>query len=665
MRFLKGVLIFAIVVSVIASACAIAVFLYLREVSLSTVPEELVDGVKRSDGSTVYYYCDGDPSRPEILSEQLSSSASKYKYTPISEIPDDLVRAFIAIEDKRFYEHSGVDMPRSAYAVFNYVVKRSSSFGASTITQQLVKNLTGRAERTPSRKINEAFMAINFEATHTKSEIMELYLNVINLSCGCTGVGAASRYYFSKQPHELDICECATLAAITNNPSYYNPCLHPENTRARRDTVLYCMLEQGYISRDEYDRAVSKPVRLNIDKSMEGKNHYSWFVETVISDLVNDLEIQGYTREYAYNKIFHGGLDIFTTIDPEVQNVLEDYYEGLGEWLGEVRSAMIVMDRYNGDILGIVGGVGEKRGDLIQNYATSTKRPPGSAIKPLSVYAPLIDKGVISWSSIIEDSPVGEQGGREWPRNSNGKYLGRVNVAFALAHSTNTVAVKLLRELGADCSFEFLKGKLGMTSLDKTGDMGEAALGLGQLSRGVTLRELVSGYTVFARGIYSEARSYIKVTDSDGRVILDRRDNQREVISRESADVMTQLLRGVVAEGTASGIELDDRVEVAGKTGTTQGNCDRLFVGYTPSLVAGVWCGNDYATPISANLGNPSVYIWDDVMIRIYGLTLSRDLPTRFEMSDKIRLLTYNKNSGRLISDDPEGETADGWFRVE
>lgn len=665
MRFLRVILTVVIICSLVVACGAVAAFVYLRKISTAHVPSELLERAIENKESTLYFYRDGDQNKIEVLAHGLSGSPSKYIHTPISEMPQRLIEAFVAIEDKRFFEHDGVDMLRSARAIANYVFKRSDSFGASTITQQLIKNLTGRAERTPSRKIREMFMALNLESTHTKSEILELYLNVINLSCGCTGVGAASRYYFSKEVRELSLPECATVAAITNNPSYYNPKKHPENTRERRDVVLLCMRDQGYISDEEYKEAKNSPLNLNVDSSMDEGNIYSWFYETLISDLVCGFEEKGYTREYALASIFRGGLDIYTTVDPEIQSALEREYVSLADRLGDVRSSAIVLDRYNGDILGIVGGVGKKQANLIQNYATDTKRPPGSAIKPLSVYAPLIDRGKITWSTVVEDSPVDRIDGNDWPRNSNGKYLGSTNIRYALAHSTNTVAVKLLRELGGSEAFDILKNRLGMKSLDEKRDMGDAALALGQLSRGVTLRELVSAYTVFADGIYSRARSYYKVTDASGEIILDNRDNQSIVFKRESADIMTRLLCEVVKNGTARGYGLDENFEVAGKTGTTQNNCDRLFVGYTPSVVAGVWCGNDYATPLPAELGNPSVPIWGNIIDSIYGSDRLSDSPRHFEVSERVQLLSYGKDSGELISESDEGEWENGWFYRE
>lgn len=671
-KFVSAILIIIIISMLFGTVASAGAFMLLSDKSKLQINNDLLSSVQRDDNTTLYYYENGDANHPLVLTENLSSSSAKYKYTPISKIPQNMINAFVAIEDKRFFKHGGVDFLRSGKAVLNYVLKKSSSFGASTITQQTVKNITGQSQRTPQRKINEVFQALNLEKNHSKDEILEIYLNIINLSNGCTGVGAASEYYFSKSPDKLLLHEIATIAAITNNPSLYDPIRHPENTKRRRDTVLYCMLEQGYISENEYNRAKEQPLTLSPDTNYQNSKN-SWFTETVISDLVGDFMSLGYSRQFAYSRIFHGGLKIYTTVDPEIQTILERYYVSLDKRLTTNKpppqSAMIITDPYNGNILGIVGAVGTKQGELLQNYATDTKRPPGSAIKPISVYAPLIDIGEISWSTIVEDSPVSSASGKEWPQNANRIYSGNIDISDAIANSVNTVAVKMLYKLGEDKSLSFLKDSLNIQSLvspskSSPDDQNAVSLALGQTLHGITLRELVSAYSIFAQGNMSRSRSYYKVTDADGNIIFDNRQNQTSVIKEESASVMTKLLCEVVSRGTAKGrISLADQVSVAGKTGTTQNNCDRLFVGYTPSLLGGVWCGYDYPEPISASLGNPSIKIWDDVMSEIYRTEKYKNAPHEFRYSSNIEKQTYNKRTGAPISwGDKTEDIAEGWF---
>lgn len=672
-KFIKATLILIVIATVMGTLAEVGIFALLASKAKLSIDESLLQLPTDSSKTLLYCYKNRDMQQIEILSDGIACSGAKYKYTPISKIPQDMINAFVAVEDKRFYKHNGVDFLRSGKAIANYLLKRSTSFGASTITQQVIKNLTGEAERTPKRKINEIFLALNLEKKHSKEEILEIYLNIINLSNGCTGVGAASEYYYSKSPAELTLSEIASIAAITNNPSLYDPQKHPDNLITRRNTVLLCMLDQEYISEDEYQNAKDQPISLNINTS-RNDNTNSWFEETVINDVVADLMELGYTRQYAYNKIFHGGLKIYTTVDTDIQSILEKYYEDLPQRLSvsgkeSPQSAMIIIDPYNGDILGIVGAVGKKSGNLIQNYATDTKRPPGSAIKPLSVYAPLIDMGRINWATIVEDSPVTQQQGREWPQNANRIYKGNINIAEAISNSVNTVSVKMLYSLGERNSLDFLKNKLCIKSLvspnkDDPSDANAVSLGLGQTLNGISLRELTSAYSIFAQGNMSSPRSYYKVTDSEGNIIIDKRNNQKSVISYETASVMTKLLQNVVNKGTARGrITLADKINVAGKTGTTQNNCDRLFVGYTPSLLGGVWCGYDYPEPIDSSLGNPSIRIWDEIMNMIYRTDSYCDQPSQFRCSDKVFKKTYNKLTGELTSySDDCTLLEEGWF---
>lgn len=672
-KFVNVILILIIISMLMGTAVACGAFIFLQSKSKLKIDDSLLNIPKENSKTQLYYYKDGDVSTPLLLTENLVSSQAKYKYMPLSKIPRELTDAFVAIEDKRFYKHFGVDFLRSGKAIFNYVIKHSSSFGASTITQQVIKNLTGENERTAKRKVNEIFMAINLEKNHSKDEIMEIYLNIINLSCGCYGVGAASEYYFSKEPADLSLCECATIAAITNNPSLYNPRKYPENVKSRRDLVLKCMLSQGYITASEYDDAISKDIVLNIKETKSSQN--SWFTETVISDLIGDFTSSGYSKQYAYNKIFNGGLKIYTTVNPQVQDILEKYYTELNlstKRKDSPQSAMIIMDPHNGDILGVAGAIGKKSGELIQNYATDTKRPPGSSIKPLSVYAPLINGAEISWSTIVEDSPVIDTPERQWPQNANRKYVGNIDISDAIANSVNTVAVKMLLKLGEKNSLDFLKNKLHINSLispagDSQGDANSVSLALGQTLSGITLRELVSAYSIFSEGNMSLSRTYYKVTDFDGNIIFDKRNNQESVLSCGGASVMTKLLEEVITRGTAQNkVSLKDTVSVAGKTGTTQNNCDRLFVGYTPSILAGVWCGYDYPEALDSALGNPSIKIWDEVICRIYETEAYRGYPKEFSYSSDIRKMTYNKDTGLPVTyEDSAEELREGWFICE
>ena len=596
-----------------------------------------------------------------------------FEFVPITEIPDDLINAFVSIEDKRFFEHRGVDIYRTLGAMANYFLHFGGKFGASTITQQLIKNVTGEDEVSIERKVREIFWAIDLEKELSKSEILELYLNVINLSDNCYGVGSASRRFFSKAPHELTLIECACIAAITNNPSYYSPITHPENNRERRDIILSEMYEQGYISEQELSECYGKDITLNPDDSVVKSSVHSWYVDMAINDVIYDLQTErGMTKQGASSLVFGGGLEIYIQIDREIQSIMEEYYKNSANFLsGEgAQSSMIIIDSQNGDILGVVGAIGEKSANRIQNYATDTLRPPGSTIKPLSVYAPALERGIITYASVYDDTPYSFENGNPWPKNANGIYHGLSTMSYAMANSTNTVPLKILNELGLSHSFYFLRDYLQLDDLieqgkDKDGafitDMDYAALALGQLNYGVSVRDITAAYSIFADGgVYHAPRSYSLVKNSYGNVLLDKTATDTRVISEGNAEIMTKLLSDVVYGGTANALTVKNKVALAAKTGTTQDNKDRWCIGYTPSLICGVWYGYEYPKEIPKAEKNHFLDAFDTVLTRIYERDVrSAYADRKFSASARLVEVNYCMDSGLLPSEaclcDPRG----------
>ena len=676
-KFIRFMLIFFIVIFVVASIAIIICAIVLYTYSSACIDRSVTDAVTSNLETEFYYSVRSDANDNLCCVEKIEDASLtngfKHEYVAYNEIPQQLIDAFISVEDKRFFEHNGIDRLRSAKAAANFFLFHNSSFGGSTITQQLVKNLTGNGEKTVERKLTEAFSAMDLEERYDKSEILEMYLNIINLAHGCRGIGAASRYYFSKSVGDLTLCESAAIAAITNNPSKFDPQKHPEENKARREIVLKCMLDQGYISKNEYDIALNEELSLNVT-NQKNETVNSWYIDAVIEDVISDYsEKYGISKQNAAVLLYNGGYKIYTAMDKHLQDIVYEYFQNTDNFPIDAEgrsplSSMIVINPNSGDVLAVAGNIGKKRGNRIQNFATMTKRPPGSTIKPLSVYAPAFERRLINWASIIEDSPVQDvQFGSPWPSNANKKYIGDVTVKYSVANSLNTVAVKVLHKLGREASFDFLTKSLNIYSLNEETDMGDASLALGQPSKGITLRELTSAYTIFQNGIMCKSRTYYKVTDSSGRIILDNESVQKKVISDETATIMTKLLQTVVSEGTACGyIDLED-IEVAGKTGTTQYNNDKYFIGYTPNLLAGVWQGYEYPKPIDCFDGNYSIYIWNDVMNLIYGNTeYARTEVMRFPISKNVQKLSYNKKSSLPPSefDNPE-DIEDGWFEVK
>ena len=567
------------------------------------------------------------------------------------DMPKNLINAFIAVEDHKFYDHNGVDWPRTIKATLNYIFKlEKRGFGGSTITQQLIKNLTGDDMVTPRRKVEEILRAINLEKKLGKNEILELYLNVVYLSQNAYGIQSASRLYFGKDASELSLAECAALASIVKSPSKYDPYKFPDNNKTRRKLILDMMLSYGMITNSEYKEAINEELVINSQIETEKTSGiYSWFTENLINDVTKDLiEKYNLSEEGALMMINKGGLNIYSTMDVDVQksveNVFQNYIAYMKPQDGKYPEAScVVIDPNTSDILAIAGGVGVKRANRIFNRAIDAKRPLGSVIKPLSVYAPAIENGIITYASVYDDVPIFKNS-EFWPHNANKIYRGLMSVNYALEHSVNTVAVKVLNDLGMDKSFDFCKNRFGISLLDET-DKNEAPLALGQLTVGDNLLNATNAYSAFANGGYlAKPRSYLYVTDNYGNVLLSNDYSSNKIISEETASIMNIMLKNVVDNGTAKSIRLKDFFEVAGKTGTSGNNEDKWFIGYTPYYLCGVWTG--YDTPISINSSkNYSLTLFDAVMCDIHE---DKNADAQLFISDNIVAQEFCVDSGKI-----------------
>lgn len=641
-------------------------------------------------------------------------------YASYSQFPENLVNAFIAIEDHRFRSHNGVDWWTTAQAVFNFIFDTGSA-GGSTITQQLIKNITDEDEVKVQRKVEEIFRALNLEKEKSKEEIMEAYLNIVFLGNGCEGVQSAANKYFDKDVSELSLVECACLASIVKNPSQYEPVYHDqgrykangdyvEGNADRRWVVLKEMNRRGYITEEEMKAAQEEQLDLKFFReddsstSDDGMLIYSWYTESLIEQLKEDLmEKFDISERSASLMILTGGLTIVTPMDPEVQATLEEVYVNDSEYFPSVssgiqpESAMVVMDPYTGDVLGLVGGRGEKIVNLGTNRASGSRRPPGSSIKPLSVYAPALEAGLITYGSTIDDTPFrfneyeispatqwneAVVGYTLYPRNYPDVFMGLTTINSAVERSVNTVAMKVLDMLGIERSFDFMKNTLHFDSLIESEtksngeiitDKGLAALSLGQPNYGVTVLEMTAAYCMFQNdGVYNTPNLYLYVLDSNGEMLLENRDDPEIVLSQETASIMTTMLQNVVNNGTATGVTLRHTVDVAAKTGTTTADFDRYFVGYTPYYVGGVWTGYDYNQSLSAFRQSPSLVIWDKVMTMLHQKYIDEaaaggePLKT-FEQAPGVITAEYCMDSGLLPTDacrmDPRGHRIEtGYF---
>lgn len=604
-------------------------------------------------------------------------------WVSLDTVPKNLQHAYVALEDKRFYKHDGVDWKRTIAVVVKYRFKQ----GGSTLTQQLIKNLTGENGRTINRKFYEILNALNLEKNTSKETILEAYLNTVYMSHGCYGVKTASEKYFGKDVTQLNLAECAALASITQAPSKYDPLIHPEENKKRQTTCLDNMLDEKYITQEEYDEAIAyEMVFTNSanyveNDSDDGDNTdqqqqtatviQSYYVDYVIQNVINDLVAQnGYTKSQASKLIYNGGLRIYSAVDINIQTQLEDVYvnrismPAYNKNVPDAQSAMTIMD-YSGRILGIVGGVGEKTENRGYNRA-DRPRQPGSSIKPLSVYSPAIEEKFVTYSTKVENYGIMIKG-ELWPQNYGGD-MGAPNdmitVQRAIAVSYNTVPARLVKQMGMNTCYEYISKNFHLSTVSEN-DIAYAPLAVGALTQGVTTVDMAAAFATFGNGgLYFEPYCYYKVTNSNGtKIYLQHAETEGEqAISADTADIMNELLKTVITDaahqstGRKYGIS---GFETFAKTGTTTDDKDRWFCGGTPYYVAAVWYGCDMPKQLSAYVSdNPAGKIFDEVMTRIHkGLATK----TFTKYSPLVTSKTYCVKSGLLASDHCT-ETAVGWY---
>ena len=624
--------------------------------------------------TSVIYYEDPDTGKYEVL--QAIYGGSNSTFVEYDDIPKNLINACIAIEDKRFEKHQGVDWVTTMRACFKMFLGKSEA-GGSTITQQFIKNATGEREVTVRRKLVEIYRALEFEKTHTKPQIMELYLNIIPLGENCRGVQSASRVYFGKDVKNLTLAECASLIGITNNPSRYDPYISAENNKERQEVILSEMLKQGYINQAQYDEAVAQELVFT-NASREKKksdDNYSWFVDQVINDVVNDLcDKTGYEYDIVYTMVKTGGYQIYSTVNPDVQAAVDQVYEDLSSLPAtassqQLQSGIVIVDNTTGDIVALAGGVGKKQGSLVWNCATRSLLSPGSIIKPVAVYAPAIELGLITPATVMDDTPYSFTDTATWPKNLDSTYRGLVSVEEAVEQSINTVPVKLVAQMTPEYSYSFAKDKMGLSTLvssykttngEELSDVNLWALALGSLTRGVTVRAMTAAYAAFANeGVWREARTYTVVKDSNGQVILDNTQESHVAMKDMTAWYITDMLKSTVEKGTGTAAQLEN-MTVAGKTGTTSRDFDRWFAGYTPYYTGVVWCGYDDPEEVvlTNSETNPAVVLWQKVMSTLHTGLANKE----FAKPTNVVECTVCRDSGKLVTDackeDPRGSRA-------
>ena len=592
------------------------VFAYYVKTCLTPNLDLSLDDYKLNQSSTIYYQDAGGEWR------ELSTLSGKQKrvWVDYGDIPWYMEKAVVAIEDKRFYDHKGVDWYRTSGAFVKMFATMQNSYGGSTITQQLIKNLTGQDQVTVQRKLTEIFGALELEKRYDKQEIIEWYLNAVYFGEGCYGVQTAAQTYFGKDVKDLSLAECAAIVGITNKPTYYDPFYNEENNKERQETILHEMYEQGYIDYQMYKEAVEEPLVFTHSAEEETTQRiYSYYEEVVIADVINDLmERKGISRETAQTLVYNGGYKIYCCVDVSVQSAIDAVYTDLtaiprASRDQQLQSAIVVMNPYDGRILGLAGGVGVKDRNFPLNRATGTYRSPGSSIKPLASYGPAVDTGLITPNTLVNDQAGMHLSGTNWfPANDSNIYYGTVTIYQALQYSLNTVAAQIVDKLGPQTSYNYLTTKLGFTSLVPA-DADYAPMALGQLTNGVTVREMAQAYCAFVNdGIFTYGRTYSLVTDFDGNTVIDNSPTTISAFKPNTAYTMTYMMQNAVENGTGREARLYN-MSVAGKTGTSGDYKDRWFCGVTPYYVAAVWTGFD--TPATINVsGNPAAQLWKKVM---------------------------------------------------
>lgn len=666
-HLLSRILITLVLIGVLCGCfCGIAFAMYVH-IYINPSAQETAAEISKGLGLNLnsFIYAKESDSDEYTLYETIKGKENR-EWVDSDKIPDTLKNAVVAIEDERFYKHHGVDWVRTIGAVKGWLLG-GTQYGGSTITQQLIKNITADNDYSVKRKVNEIFRAFALEKEiDDKDRILVMYLNTIFLGYNSYGVQTAAMQYFDKDVSQLDLAESAVLAGLTNNPSIYDVYNHPEKVKERQETILAQMLDQKMISQEKYEAAVAEELnyRPYEEYQQEIKSTYSYFTDEVIKDVINDLMTEkGYSRLVAENMVYSGGLNIYATIDTKVQNALDEVWANADnfpntEKYGEIpQSAMVITDK-QGNIVGIAGGRGEKTSSRGFSYASDARRQPGSSIKPLATYGPAMDAGIATPDTTVYDRAlIQDADGNPWPMN-DGKYpTGRaMTVKEGMTRSLNTISAQLLKQLTPQKSYEFMTQQLGFKLVDSRtnedgtvqSDIDLAPLALGALTDGVTVREMAGGFSTFINdGVYGGTRTYTKVTDSEGNTIMENTPNTDKGFTNVRTDYyMLDCLQNVTAHGTAYGIQLDG-VETGGKTGTTTSNTDIWFCGITPKYSGAVWVGYEHNYRLDGLYGRNAAEIWLAVMQKVHagdsGLVFDSH-PQDFEE------VTYCMDTGLLAS---------------
>ena len=578
-----------------------------------------------------------------VIAKLVGSENVDRIYVSFGEVKETYIdEAIIAIEDERFLTHSGIDVKRIGSAVLSALANGgTATYGGSTITQQTVKLISGQDEHSTSRKVQEWFSAMSLEQDLSKDEIMELYINLAPMGNNYVGVQAAAQNYFGKNAKDLSLAECAFLAGLPKSPSYYNPLREQgrRNALRRQRIVLSKMYELGSITKEEYEEALNTELIFQTNNKNSSVSINSYFAEYAVQEVINDLSAQrNISTALAATLVYNRGYHIYTTLEPEVQSVLdeavttESLFQNDPSVIADLpekpQAGIVVINVDTGAIAGMQGGYGEKTVNLGLNRAVSAHRSPGSSIKPLIDYAPALELQKIAPAMLYadEESHLNPNNPDQiWPLNADRSYAGNMTIRQAVARSKNTIAVRVWKDVGGDTALWYLS-RMG---IDRTDEGSYPAQAIGAFTNGMTPLEMAGAYnTLAAGGTYTKPYAYTKVIDSNNNVILECNPTTYRVFSQETSFMMTDMLCDVISYGTAAGnaqtIENNagEVIPAAGKTGTTDDNLDKWFCGYTPYYSCAVWYGYDNRlrqTVIPDGDRSNAIRIWFFVMTRIHG----------------------------------------------
>ncbi|MCL2531487.1 MAG: transglycosylase domain-containing protein [Oscillospiraceae bacterium] len=601
---------------------------------------------------------------------------------PVTGMPM-IADAFIALEDHRFWDHNGIDWRRFISAVTIHGFTQ----GASTITQQLIKNLTGENQVTAIRKYREMMAALNMERHHDKESILEAYLNTVYLGHGNYGVLTGAEAFFGRHISELNIAEVAALAAITQAPGFFSPLRNPHNNRERQVVAIRNMHYNGMITDEQFAEAMAHEIIFTnhpdfVRTETPGQTHVpepqpinSWYTDFIIDTVIDDLmRVHGLSRAEATRRVYYGGLQIRAAVDIEIQNIMEDVFRNRTTWAGQtgpasnpIHASMAMVCNDTGRVLGIVGGAGEKTDNRVLNRAHQSFRQPGSTMKGLVSHGLGIENNVVHWSYLTPNSAFAHQGNM-WPRNADGSHGSgaMINTQRAFQLSLNTVAARITRDIGAQTAFNFLDENFGFSRLDSARDPFLPPMALGAMTHGVSALEMAAAYATFGNGgVFNFPFAYHSVYDSQDRLLLSRSDfpDPIQAYSECTAMVMNRMSQLNPISGFAHNNNLTNiqRFRTFGKTGSSQDWADRWFAGGTPYFTAAVWFGHDRPHGMGP-VTNPAGRIWVEVFNRIKADTDSFSTSTDFPTTNRAVQRSFCTNSGLLAG--PNCPTASGWFRT-